>query len=129
MIKIYISGENCGENQTISMFSYFLVKNQIEAQIYQNISIIEKYGVYDKEPGLKIHLLSILPETFIQIVYPYIEKIFSINCSYIKYDGKIIDENDVVKEIDDMYEGCINKWDKYSKYTKYKSPVQLSGTE
>ena len=119
MIKIYISGENCGENQTISMFSYFLVKNQIEAQIYQNISIVEKYGLYNKEPGLNIHILSILPETFIQMVYPYIEKIFSINCSYIKYDGKIIDENNMVKEIDDPYEGCINKWTKYIQYNKY----------
>jgi len=119
MIKIYISGENCGENQRISMFSYFLVKNQIEAQIYRNISIVEKYGLYNKEPGLNIHILSILPETFIQMVYPYIEKIFSINCSYIKYDGKIIDENDMVKEIDDSYEGCINKWTKYIQYNKY----------
>ena len=113
MLKLYISGTKCASMIHQISLGKYLVEIKMKAQITKNVSIIEKYGTFKQEPGLKIKFLDISPDYFLNNVWNFIKETFDIHCAYVKYKPlceKDISDDEATK-FPNPYEGCFLGWE------------------
>jgi len=94
MIDLYLS---TSKKITSERLLDELVKNEVECQIYDNVSSMRSCGKPYKEKGFYLKLSSsVTDETFREKVWDCLVKLLDIKCAYVKYEDK--------------YMGCVMNW-------------------
>jgi hypothetical protein len=93
MIELYLS---TNKNITSDEIIDELMKNEVECQIYCNISSIHSCDKTYKEKGFYLKLFNINEKNFRKKVWNCLEPLLNIKCAHVKYEDK--------------YMGCIMNW-------------------